>query len=78
MKQLFKDRISTHLFFWGVLLLMIAAVLPTKDHFAASIGGRERIITRQDNPLTYWGVDTGLAITAVSLWAFVFYRTRRK
>jgi hypothetical protein len=78
MIPIFQDRISRRLIFWSVLLFMAAAILPTQDHLAIDIGGQHRIITRQDNPMIYWGVESEILFVATSLCAYAFYRNRKK
>jgi len=62
----------------GIIFFMIACVLPTKDRFQMSIGGQQRIITRQDNPAIYWGTEIGVLAVAASLLGFGIYRNRKK
>jgi hypothetical protein len=75
---IFQDRISRRLIIWSFILFMIAAMLPTKDRFEMSSGGQQRVITRQDNPKIYWGVESGILFVAVSLSAYAVFRSRRR
>jgi hypothetical protein len=77
MKQIFKDRICRRLVFWSFLLITIAGVLPTKDRWVMTSGLQERVITRQDDPAVYWGVESGILLVAISLLACAFYRIRK-
>jgi hypothetical protein len=56
---------------------LIACALPLKDKFAMNNGGQERIITREANPLIYWGVEVVILFTAIFLCAYGFYRNRK-
>ena len=75
---MFGDRITRMLIIGGIVFFMIACVLPTKDRFVMTSGGQQRVITRQDNPAIYWGVEAGVLVVAVSLSAFGIYRSRKK
>ena len=72
------DRITRILLISGVVFLMAACVLPTKDKFVINSGGQQRIITRQDNPAIYWGTEIGALVIAVSLFSLGIYRNRNK
>jgi len=75
---MFGDRTTRKLIIGGIVFLMIACVLPTKDRFAMTSGDQQRVITRQDNPAIYWGTEVGVLVVAVSLVAFGIRRSRKK
>jgi len=75
---MFRDRIARRLIIGGIIFLMIACVLPTKDRFVMTSGGQQRVITRQDNPAIYWGTEAGVLIVAVSLISFGIYHGRKQ
>jgi hypothetical protein len=67
--------------FWGVFLLVIFFVFLAAGRFelrsGAIHGGRtNRIISRQDSPLTYWGTESSILAAAVLLFALGVYRAR--
>jgi hypothetical protein len=62
----------------GIVCFMAACIFPTKDHFVIDTGGDKTIITRQDNPLVYWGTESAVLLVAVSFCAAAFYRARKK
>jgi len=72
-----QDRISRRLIIWSFVLFTIAAVLPTKDRFELTSDGQKTLITRQDNPKIYWGVESGILFVALSLSAYALFRTRK-
>jgi hypothetical protein len=61
---------------WGVVFLLVAAVLPTQDRFTVDLGGRKTVVTRQQEPLAYWGMEAGIVLVSVALIAFGIYRQR--
>jgi uncharacterized membrane protein len=75
---MFRDRITWMLIIGGIIFLMIACVLPTKDRFVMTSGGQQRVITRQDNPTIYWGTEAGVLIVSVSLIAFGIFRGQKQ
>jgi hypothetical protein len=75
---IFQDRISRRLIVWSFIFFVIAAMLPTKDRLEMSGGGQQRVITRQNNPKIYWGVESGTVFVAVSLSAYAIFRSRKK
>ena len=72
------DRVTRMLIIGSIIFVMIACVLPTKDRFVMTVGSQKRVITRQDNPAVYWGVESGILFVAVSLSAYAFYRSRKR
>jgi hypothetical protein len=73
-----QDRIFRRLILWSIILFMAAGIFLTQDHFVMTSGGQRRVITRQDNPGIYWGVESGILFVAISLSAFAIYLSRRK
>jgi hypothetical protein len=61
---------------WGVVFLLIAAILPTQDRFNVDLGGRKTVVTRQHEPFAYWDMEAGIVLVAVTLIAFGIYRQR--
>jgi hypothetical protein len=57
---------------------MIAYTIPSKDRFVMDNGGHKHIITRQDDPLIYWGTESAVVFVAGSLFAAAIYRGRKK
>jgi len=74
---MFRDRITRMLIIGGFIFFMIACVLPTKDRFVMRSGEQQRVITRQDNPMIYWGTEAGVLTVAISLITFGIYRGRK-
>jgi hypothetical protein len=73
-----RNRTSGKLVIWGCILFLIACTLPLKDKFETNSGGQQRIITRQDIPLIYWGVELMILSIAIFLCAYGFYQNRKK
>jgi len=78
MTPIFQDRIFRRLILWSILLFMTAGILLTQDRFVMTSGGHQRVVTRQDNPGIYWGVESGILLVAISLSAYAIHRSRRK
>ena len=78
MTPAFRSRLSRGLILGSVVLFMIAGILPTKDRFVMDVGGEKRVITRQDNPLVYWGTESGILVVAIAFFGFGFYRARKE
>ena len=62
---------------WGVIFLLIACVIPTKDKFSADVGGISRVITRQGNPAIYWGMEATAVLVGISLLLVAYRKGRR-
>jgi len=61
----------------GVVFGMIAAVFPTKDQFVFTLASQKRVISRQRDPLIYWGTEAAIGFTALAFVAAgVYYRQR--
>lgn len=73
MKSLFQCRIAWRLMLAGTILFVIAAILASETQFNINIG-RYRVITRQQNPLIYWGIEAGIVIVAAFLCLCAFWR----
>jgi hypothetical protein len=78
MLPILQDRICRVLIIAGILFAIIAYVIPTKDRFVMDNGGHNSIITRQDDPLIYWGAESAVVFVSVSLFAAAIYRGRKK
>ena len=68
--------------FWGVVVLVIFGVFLAAGRFelwsGARPGGRRMtVITRQENPGVYWGIESSVLAVAVSLLAMGAYRARK-
>lgn len=61
----------------GLVFLFIALVLPTHDQFQFSLGGRQKTITRLQQPLLYWGGEGVVLFISVALMAAGIYRWRQ-
>jgi uncharacterized membrane protein len=64
------------LIIWGIVFFLIAVVLPTKDRFVFTVGGRQQVIARQDQPLTSWGAELIITLAALTFVAAGLYRAR--
>lgn len=53
----------------GVVFLMIAVIYLTKDHFFVTLGTQTRLITRQGDPLIYWGYEAGFVLLSIACFA---------
>ena len=67
--------------FWGAFLLVIFCIFLATGRFemrsGAVHGGRtNKVISRQDNPLTYWGAESSILAAAVLLCVTGAYRAR--
>lgn len=68
--------------FWGSFLLIIFGVFLVTGKFeirsGAKVGGGRRTayISRQDNPLIYWGTESSILVVAVSLLSIGVCRAR--
>jgi hypothetical protein len=63
----------------GVVCFLVGVVLPTQDRIVAEGGGDRSVITRQDNPLAYWGIEAGiLAVGAVFFFGGIFCIRRKR
>lgn len=71
------NRFSRRLYVWGILILGIGAMLLVDNRFTLNSGGHKRIITRQSDPLTYWGIESGILLVGLSLIAAGIYFSRR-
>ena len=66
---------------WGAFLLVIFCVFLASGRFemrfGATHGGRmNRVISRQDSPLIYWGTEFSILAAAVLLCAMGVFRSR--
>ena len=61
----------------GLVFFMIACVFPTKDRFYMTINGEVSVITRNEDPLIYWGTESAILLIAVSFSAYGLYRDRK-
>jgi hypothetical protein len=67
--------------FWGAFLLVIFIIFLATGRFemrsGAIHGGRtNRVISRQDSPLTYWGTESSILAAAAALLAMGAYHAR--
>jgi hypothetical protein len=67
--------------FWGAFLFVIFLVFLATGRFemrsGAIHGGRtNRLISRQDSPVIYWGTESSILVVAVALLAMGVYRAR--
>ena len=64
----------------GQLPIAVACIFTTKDRFTikSKSDGQQRVITRQDDPLIYWGTEFGIVFVAVSLDGCGVYRGGKK
>jgi hypothetical protein len=68
--------------FWGGFLLVIFCIFLLTGKFeirsGAKVGGGRRTtyISRQDDPLIYWGTESFIFVVATSLFSIAVYRAR--
>jgi hypothetical protein len=67
--------------FWGAFMSVIFLIFLATGRFemrsGAIHGGRtNRVISRRDSPLIYWGTESSILVVAVALWAMGVYRAR--
>jgi hypothetical protein len=78
-----RGQLSKPLVFWGVFAFVIFCIFLTTGKFemrSGSIHGRHqilRVISREDNPLIYWGTESVILVVAVLLVASGVYRARK-
>ncbi|OOG36812.1 hypothetical protein B0E51_17770 [Rhodanobacter sp. C05] len=78
-----RGQLSKLLMFWGVFVFVIFCIFLEVGKFemrSGSIHGRHqilRVISRQDNPLIYWGTEFAILVVAVLLVALGVYRARK-
>lgn len=60
-----------------VVFSMIALIYLSQDHFVAHVGNATRVITREGNPVEYWGVAASFIVMAVACFAGSLYLQRR-
>jgi len=63
--------------FWLVIFCVFLASGRFEMRFGATHGGRmNRVISRQDSPLIYWGTESSILFLAVVLCGLGAYRAR--
>jgi hypothetical protein len=62
----------------GVVMFMVFSVALTQDRFTMKSGTTTKIITRQDDPRTYWGVEIAIAVLGAVSFGSGIYCLRRK
>jgi hypothetical protein len=77
-----RGQLSRLLVFWGVFLFVVFCIFLATGKFEMRNGSIHsgqilRVISRQDNPLTYWGIESAILVLAVFLVAAGVYRARR-
>lgn len=61
----------------GVVMFVIFSAALTQDRFTMTYGTTKRIVTRQDDPRTYWGVEIALTILGTISFGSGIYYVRR-
>ena len=63
----------------AIIILIVASVGLSQDRFTVTYGdGIKRVITRQDDPRTYWGTESAMVLVgAVLLMAGIHFERRR-
>lgn len=77
-----RGQLSKALMFWGCFVFVIFFIFLTAGKFEMwnrSAHGREnvKIISRHDDPLIFWGIESAILVLAVSLVAAGVYRARK-
>lgn len=73
-----KLKDSRFLLLLGVVFLMIAAALLTRDRFTITVAAQRSVVTRAGDPLVYWGCELAAALASVGLFAASAYLRRRR
>jgi hypothetical protein len=62
---------------FGVVLLLVASVFLSSDQFTVTSNGAKRIVTRQHDPVIYWGTEGAIAFIGALLLAGGIYFERK-
>jgi hypothetical protein len=79
-----RGQLPRLLMFWGVFVFVIFCIFLMTGRFEMRSGSRHgggrvnRVISRQDSPLIYWGTESAILVVAVSLFASGVYRARKE
>lgn len=73
-----KPKDSRFLLLLGIVFLLIAIAVPTRNRFVITSGAHKIVITRTGNPLVYWGTELAAALASAGLFAASAYRRRRR
>ena len=55
---------------------MVAGAFWSQDRFVLNCNGKQSLITRENNPGIYWGVEAGILVVGASLLVLALYRDR--
>ena len=63
----------------GIMILVMACLFLSNDHLVINHSdGQKEVVTRQDHPLIYWGIGSGLLAGAFVSFTISFFLRRIK
>lgn len=71
-----RTCVSRHLLGWSIVLGLIGILVLVSGRFVLQKSDRIWIITQQNHPIIFYGVDAIILLSSVTMLTYAFYRTR--